>query len=105
MSITIGNIIAYSGIVISALACYYVYWRKRIPFHPATFFLLLLACFGIAAGLMYSIASICLFGFNTLILNFTYSDLTIPALAGSIGGTATTTYFGIKLLMDNKKKK
>jgi hypothetical protein len=55
---------------------------------------------------MYSIASICLFGFNTFLLDFSYSDLTIPALAGSIGGTATTIFFGRKLLVkDNNKKK
>jgi len=55
---------------------------------------------------MYSIASICLFGFNTFILDFTYSDLTIPALVGSIGGTAATIYFGRKFLIkdDDKKK-
>lgn len=90
---TINNIITCLGIVIAAIASYYVYGKKKNKFNPGIFFLLLGSCFAIAAGIMYSIASICLFGFNKFILDFTYSDLTIPALVGSIGGTAATIYF------------
>jgi hypothetical protein len=104
LGFTTYNLITIVGIVLIILASVYVYHHKKNKFQPGTFFLLLGACFAISAGLVYSVAIIIYFGFNSFVLDFSYNTLTIPALVGSIGGTATLIYNIKKYLVKNIRK-